>query len=129
MMATAWKNIKHKFSEERHKEIKREATAELERIGFGKLRLARQQTQVALAERLDIPQNAVSRMERRTDLLLSTMRGYVEALGGRLELRAVFPDGEFVLDTLSPAKPGPKESKRRTEKGRTAKTFAASARV
>ena len=43
-------------------------------------------------------------MERRTDLLLSTMRGYVEALGGKLELRAVFPDGEFLLDTLGPAK-------------------------
>jgi len=111
-MATAWKNIKHKFSEERHAEIKREAARELERIGFGKLRLARQQTQVALAERLDIPQNAVSRMERRTDLLLSTMRGYVEALGGKLELRAIFPDGEFVLDTLSPTKPQPSPRRR-----------------
>ncbi len=103
-MATPWRDIKHKFSEAEHEGIKREAEAELERIGFGKLRLARQQTQVALAERLDIPQNAVSRLERRTDLLLSTMRGYIEALGGRLELRAVFPDGEFVLDTLGPAK-------------------------
>jgi hypothetical protein len=101
-MATPWKDIKHKFSVEEHEQIKREAVAELERLGFGKLRLARQQTQVALAERLDIPQTAVSRMERRTDLLLSTMRGYVEALGGRLELRAIFPDGEFILDTLSP---------------------------
>jgi len=103
-MATPWKDIKHKFSAEEHEEIKREAAAELERLGFGKLRLARQQTQVALAERLDIPQTAVSRMERRTDLLLSTMRGYVEALGGKLELRAVFPDGEFILDTLAPEK-------------------------
>lgn len=103
-MATAWKAIKHKFTAEEHEAIKREAEGELERIGFGKLRLARQQTQVALAERLDIPQNAVSRMERRTDLLLSTMRGYVEALGGKLELRAIFPDGEFVLETLGPAK-------------------------
>jgi hypothetical protein len=127
-MATAWKNIKHKFSEGRHQEIKREAVAELERIGFGKLRLARQQTQVALAEKLDIPQNAVSRMERRTDLLLSTMRGYVEALGGKLELRAVFPDGEFVLDTLSPAHPEAKASsaKHKEKRGR-AKTFAGSA--
>jgi len=97
-------NIKHKFSEERHEDIKREAAAELERMGFGKLRQARLQTQVALAERLDIPQTAVSRMERRTDLLLSTMRKYVEALGGRLELRAIFPDGEFILDSLATPK-------------------------
>ena len=103
-MATPWREIKHKFSDERFAELNQEAADELERMGFGKLRLARQQTQVALAERLDIPQTAVSRMERRTDLLLSTMRGYVEALGGKLELRAVFPDGEFLLDTLGPEK-------------------------
>jgi hypothetical protein len=103
-MAKAWKDIKHKFSERRHAEIQQEAAAELKRIGFDKLRLARQRTQVALAERLDIPQNAVSRMERRTDLLLSTLRGYVEGLGGKLELRVVFPDGEFVLDTLGQAR-------------------------
>jgi transcriptional regulator with XRE-family HTH domain len=110
-MATAWKSIKHKFSEQRHAEIKQEAAAELKRIGFDKLRLARQQTQVALAERLDIPQNAVSRMERRTDLLLSTLRGYVEGLGGKLELRVLFPDGEFVLDAL-----GPPRTRKGTEK-------------
>jgi transcriptional regulator with XRE-family HTH domain len=103
-MATPWKEIQHKFSEERHDQIKQEAHAELQRIGLDKLRLARQQTQVALAERLDVPQNAVSRMERRTDLLLSTLRGYVEGLGGKLELRVVFPDGEFVLDSLGPVR-------------------------
>jgi transcriptional regulator with XRE-family HTH domain len=101
-MATPWREIKHKFSAEEHEQIKREALAELDRIGFNKLRQARKQTQVALAERLDIPQNAVSRMERRTDLLLSTMRGFVEALGGKLELRVIFPDGEFVLEELAP---------------------------
>jgi transcriptional regulator with XRE-family HTH domain len=102
-MAHKWKDIKHKFSEERREEIRREALAELERIGFGKLRQAREQTQVALAEKLDVPQSAISRMERRTDLLLSTLRGYIEGLGGTLELRAVFPDGEFLLDSLGPA--------------------------
>jgi len=120
-MATPWKDIKHKFSAERYEEIKREADTELERIGFGKLRLARQQTQVALAERLDIPQNAVSRMERRTDLLLSTMRGYVEALGGKLELRAVFPDGEFLLESLGPAKRARPSSPRPKQERKTSK--------
>jgi hypothetical protein len=95
-MATPWKDIKHQFSEEERQQIKREAAAELERLGFGKLRLARQQTQVALAERLNIPQTAVSRMERRTDL------------------RAIFPDGEFILDTLSPeTRPCPSSTSRR----------------
>ena len=104
-MATNWNQIKHKFSDEEYAEIKKEALAELERIGFGKLRQARHRTQVALAERLDVPQAAISRMERRTDLLLSTLRGYVEGLGGKLELRAVFPDGEFLLESLQPDVP------------------------
>ncbi len=43
-MATPWREIKHKFSEEERVRIQQEAVAELERMGFGKLRLARQQT-------------------------------------------------------------------------------------
>jgi hypothetical protein len=39
-------------------------------------------------------------MEKRSDLLLSTLREYVGALGGKLELRAVFPDADFELETL-----------------------------
>ncbi len=113
-MAHPWKTIKHKFSDAEHAVIKREAHEELERIGFGKLRLARQQTQVALAERLNIPQGSVSRMEKRTDLLLSTLREYIEALGGRLELKAVFPDADFLIDTLAPEAPARKRPARET---------------
>ncbi len=50
-----------------------------------------------------MPQAAISRMERRTDLLLSTLRQYIEGLGGQLELRAVFPEAEFILEPLAPA--------------------------
>lgn len=103
MKVHQYSDLKHKSSPARQEQIRHEAKAELERMGFGKLRQARHQTQVALAERLDVPQAAISRLERRTDLLLSTLRGYVEGLGGRLELRAVFPDGEFLLETLAPA--------------------------
>jgi hypothetical protein len=42
-------------------------------------------------------------MERQSDFLLSTLREYVGALGGQLELRVVFPDGDFVIETLAPA--------------------------
>jgi DNA-binding XRE family transcriptional regulator len=49
-------------------------------------------TQVELAERLGVSQGNVSELERRDDLFLSTLRGYVESLGGRLEIAAVFPD-------------------------------------
>lgn len=115
-MAHKWKDIKFKFSDERREEIRQEALAELDRMGFGKLRQAREMTQVALAERLDVPQAAISRMERRTDLLLSTMRGYIEGLGGKLELRAVFPDGEIILDSLQPAGDRKRRSRPATSK-------------
>ena len=93
MGVTKWSDIKHKSSPERREEIKREAEAELERMGFGKLRQARQMTQVALAERLDVPQGAISRMERRTDMYVSTLAEFIRTMGGELEIRAVFPEG------------------------------------
>lgn len=43
----------------------------------------------------------MSKLERREDLYLSTLRGYVEALGGKLELAAVFPDGRIAIATKS----------------------------
>ena len=56
------------------------------------LRKARDLTQERMAEALEIGQEGVSRLERRSDLLLSTLRSYVEAMGGSLELVATFPD-------------------------------------
>jgi DNA-directed RNA polymerase subunit H (RpoH/RPB5) len=107
-MAIKWSDLKHKSSPERIATRRTEARAELERIGFDKLRLARRQTQAAVAQKLRIQQGAVSRMEKRSDLLLSTLREYVDALGGRLELRAVFPDAHFEIETL--AAPGKKRN-------------------
>jgi hypothetical protein len=103
-MAHAWKSLKHKASPEKRAAVKREALAELDRIGFSKLRQARHQTQVAVAEKLGIPQGSVSRMERQQDILLSTLGEYVKALGGRLEMRVVFPEASFELEPLSEKK-------------------------
>ena len=58
------------------------------------LRKARQMTQTKLAQSLGVNQGEVSKIEHRTDLYLSTLSQYVEAMGGRLEIRAVFPDRE-----------------------------------
>src|ERR1035438_10740134 len=58
------------------------------------LRRARQMTQARLAESLGVNQGEVSKIEHRTDLYLSTLTEYVEALGGTLEIRAVFKDRE-----------------------------------
>ncbi len=56
------------------------------------LRKAREMTQLQLGEVLGVHQSEVSRIERRSDICVSTLVEYVEALGGHLEIRAVFPD-------------------------------------
>jgi hypothetical protein len=61
------------------------------------LRRARRRTQVSLARSMGITQDAVSRLEKRTDMLLSTLSHYVEAMGGRLSLVAEFPDSNPVI--------------------------------
>jgi|SRR5271157_3247244 len=55
----------------------------------GALRLTQQQ----LAETLKVDQSAISKLERRTDMYVSTLERFIEAMGGRLEIRAVFPEG------------------------------------
>lgn len=68
------------------------------------LRRARRLTQVRLAKNLGISQDSVSRIEKRTDLLLSTLRKTIEAMGGELSLVATFPDREpVVLSTIAGA--------------------------
>lgn len=56
------------------------------------LRKARNQTQARVAKELGINQENVSRLEQRSDLLISTLSGYVAAMGGKLSLMAEFPD-------------------------------------
>ncbi len=63
-----------------------------EELSLRDLRKARRRTQVRLAKELGINQENVSRIEKRTDLLISTLSGYVEAMGGTLRLVAEFPD-------------------------------------
>ena len=56
------------------------------------LRKARELTQVQLAETLGQKQVSIAKLEKRTDLLLSTLRRYIEAMGGKLDLVVEFPD-------------------------------------
>ena len=65
-------------------------TAEL--ITLHEMRMAVQKTQKQVADSLGVGQDSVSRMENRSDMLLSTLRRYVEAMGGTLALVAQFPD-------------------------------------
>jgi len=71
------------------------------------LRDAKQLTQVQMANLLKISQGAVSKVERRTDMFVSTLRNYVRAIGGNLEIRAVFPEGDVLISQFNDG--GPEE--------------------
>jgi len=82
-----------KLSPARRKKVEARA-AELiaEEMTLRELRKARKLTQVRMAKALGVTQDSVSRLEKRSDLLLSTLRKTVEAMGGSLSLVAEFPD-------------------------------------
>ncbi len=86
-------------------------------MSLRELRLAVNKTQKTLARTLNMGQDGVSRLEKRSDLLLSTLRNYVEATGGNLTLVAQFPGKEPIaiagFDELVAAKDNEK-TKRRT---------------
>jgi transcriptional regulator with XRE-family HTH domain len=70
-------------------------------LTLAEVRKARELTQKQLAAALDMTQPGVSAIEQRTDLFVSTLRSYVEALGGRLEIAAVFPDGVLPITNFA----------------------------
>jgi DNA-binding XRE family transcriptional regulator len=69
---------------------------ELRRMALDELRSAKRLTQADMAEMLDVPQSSISRIEQRADMYLSTLRNYVHAMGGVLQIQAIFPDGGAV---------------------------------
>jgi DNA-binding XRE family transcriptional regulator len=88
---------------DQQQEIEAQATRLIEEeMTLRDLRKAHELTQERMAETLRISQDGVSRIEKRSDLLLSTLRSYVEAMGGKLRLIAEFPDRKPV--TLSDIK-------------------------
>ncbi|MGN6549962.1 MAG: XRE family transcriptional regulator [Pararhizobium sp.] len=77
---------------ERRAKIEAEAARLAEEYATLKdLRRAREMTQAALAETLHVNQVSIAKLEKRSDLLLSTLRNYVQAMGGELELVVKFP--------------------------------------
>ena len=84
--------IKKLNPDQRKKVEARAADLMAEEMTLRELRHARKLTQVRIAKKLGITQDSVSRLEKRSNLLLSTLRKTVEAMGGTLSLVAEFPD-------------------------------------
>ncbi|MFN0169882.1 MAG: helix-turn-helix domain-containing protein [Bryobacteraceae bacterium] len=85
------------MSPERRERIEHEVRKTLASMPLDQLRRARAMTQAKLAETLGVNQGEVSKIEHRTDMYVSTLASYIEALGGTLEIRAVFKDQEVVI--------------------------------
>ena len=67
------------------------------------LRQARAMTQKSVGEALNVKQPAVAKLERRTDMYVSNLRSYIEAVGGKLNIEAQFPQGSVVITNFSDA--------------------------
>ncbi len=94
-MATRnFKELLDRIPAARRRKVERRVASTLASMPLDELRKARQMTQVKLAETLGVNQGEVSKIEHRTDMYVSTLAEYIEALGGRLEIRAVFDDRE-----------------------------------
>ena len=92
-MAKNWKDVRKQLGPEREARIRARVHDEIGRLSLNQLREARSLTQTSLAELLGIPQGGISRLERRTDMYVSTLRNYIRAMGGDLKIIAVFPNG------------------------------------
>src|ERR1700689_3481204 len=99
-MARNFKELQQKMNPASRADNRQRVREELQRIALDELRTAKQLTQADMAELLDVPQSSISRIERRADMYLSTLRNYIHAMGGVLQIQALFPDSAVVIDQL-----------------------------
>lgn len=94
-------------------QVRSKAMAEelISQMPLDELREAMRLTQEALAEALNIKQAAVSKMERRSDMYVSTLRKMVEAMGGRLQIIAVMPNGKVEINQFGKIRHPEKDKK------------------
>lgn len=97
-MARKFKELLDKMDSVSRAEVEVRVKAAIAAMPMDELREARSLTQTQLGEILQVSQGAVSKVERRTDMYISTLRSYIRAMGGDLQMRAVFPEGEIVIN-------------------------------
>jgi transcriptional regulator with XRE-family HTH domain len=100
-MARPWNELRQQMAPERQDRAAAQAEAMSVQLQLAELRHQRTKTQVEVAQALDREQSAVSKLERREDMYVSTLREYVRALGGELKLVASFPDAEIQIQPYS----------------------------
>lgn len=97
-MSKSFTSLRQKLSSQAQQLAAEKTQQLLEAMPLQELRQARHLSQERMAEILATKQANVSRIERRTDMYISTLRSYVEAMGGQLDIVARFPEGEVHIN-------------------------------
>ncbi len=99
-MAKNFRQVQAKMSPKARRRSEAKANRMIREMALDELRVARQLTQEQLAAQLKVRQPAIAKLERRADMYLSTLRSVIKAMGGELDVRAVFPDGSVRIKKL-----------------------------
>ncbi|WP_295436109.1 XRE family transcriptional regulator [uncultured Thiodictyon sp.] len=100
-MAKKFAALRAQLSPQSQIRAEAKAQAMLAEMPLNELRQARGLSQKMLAEVLHVQQPAIAKMEKRTDMYISTLRSHIEAMGGQLEVVARFPDGTVKISNFS----------------------------
>ena len=99
-MAKKFSDLRSRMSPESQARSETRAQVMLAEMPLNELRQARGLSQKMLAEVLHVQQPSIAKMEKRTDMYLSTLRSHIEAMGGQLEVVARFPDGAVKISNF-----------------------------
>lgn len=99
-MTRSFSELRNGMSPASRKRASARTHAMLREMPLHELRQALDLTQEELAQALRVKQASVSKLERRTDMYISTLARFVEAMGGQLEVHARFPDGDVKITSL-----------------------------
>ncbi len=109
-MATKFQKIRESMAPERQERIRKRTQELLDELPLQELRQARELSQEELAEVLGLNQATISKLERRTDMYLSSLRRFVEAMGGELEIMANFPEGRVRIQLFEDLEEEPEKA-------------------
>ncbi len=108
-MTTNFEKVRETLTPERQARIRDRTQELLAELPLQELRQARELSQEELAEVLGLNQATISKLERRTDMYLSSLRRFVEAMGGELEITASFPEGRVRIQLFEDLAEEPRE--------------------
>ena len=97
----SFKELSGSLGPEQRARVEAKKDALRKEMRLAELRAARQLTQETIGQLLDVGQPSVAKLEKRTDMYVSTLRSYITATGGELEIIAHYPDGDVRIQNFA----------------------------